>query len=160
MDVEPVLPGENEIGAAKRLLERVLKKYPKAFDILTGDSLYANPDILKLLRSYNKHLLAVLKENHPDLLKDANAISALEKPVSSKEGNTELERCDIEGFNTWTRADINMRVVRSRERKTKKDEIITSDWFWVTTIEKMQAPTELICKFGHRRWDIENQGFN
>ena len=91
---------------------------------------------------------------------DANAISALEKPVSSKEGNTELERCDIEGFNTWTRADINMRVVRSRERKTKKDEIITSDWFWVTTIEKMQAPTELICKFGRRRWDIENQGFN
>jgi hypothetical protein len=41
-----------------------------------------------------------------------------------------------------------------------KEKIITSDWFRVTTIEKSQASTNLICKFGHKRWDIENQGFN
>jgi hypothetical protein len=121
IDVEPVLLGENEIGASRRPLERLLKRYPKAFDILTGDGLYANPDILKLLRSHNKHPLAVLKENHPDLLKDASALMALEKPALSKEGNTEISRWDMEGFNTRPQADMNMRVVRSRETRTQKE---------------------------------------
>lgn len=160
LDVEPVLPGEDEIAAALRLLERMIKNYPKAFDIVTGDALYANTRILKMLNRHNKRLVAVLKENHPDLLEDAKALFTNEKPIRSHEGNTELERWDIQGFNTWPQAEGQMRVVRSRETKTKGKKIKESDWFWVTDIEQEMASTQTICRFGHARWEIENQGFN
>lgn len=34
------------------------------------------------------------------------------------------------------------------------------EWIWATTLSKDEASTEVICKIGHHRWDIENQGFN
>ena len=48
--------------------------YPKAYDILTGDAIYADPRIVSFLRKHNKHLIAVLKKNHPDLLEDARSV--------------------------------------------------------------------------------------
>jgi len=160
LDLEPILPGEGEVEAAARLIERLIKKYPKAFDIVTADAIYANPGFLELLQKHHKHLLAVLKENHPDLLKDAKALFWDEKPICIKEGNTELERWDIQGFNTWPQAGREMRVVRSRETTIRKNKIKESDWFWITEIEQSLAPTQVICRAGHARWEIENQGFN
>jgi hypothetical protein len=160
LDLEPILPGEGEVEAAARLIERLIKRYPKAFDILTADAIYANPGFLELLQKHHKHLLAVLKENHPDLLKDAKALFWDQEPVGTKEGNTELERWDIQGFNTWPQAKQEMRVVRSRETTIKKNQITESDWFWITEMEQSLATTEVICRAGHARWEIENQGFN
>jgi hypothetical protein len=34
LDLEPQLPGEDEVATAQRLLERVLPSYPRAFDLL------------------------------------------------------------------------------------------------------------------------------
>ena len=160
LDLEPMLPGEGEVEAASRLTERLIKRYPKAFDIVTADAIYANARFLDLLKKHHKHLVAVLKENHPDLLKDAKALFWGQEPVCTKQGNTELQRWDIQGFNTWPQANREMRVVRSRETTIKKNEIIESDWFWITEMDQAKAPTESICRFGHARWDIENQGFN
>ena len=40
LDHEPILPGEDEVATAKRLLERVIDRYPRAFDLVMGDALY------------------------------------------------------------------------------------------------------------------------
>ena len=37
---------------------------------------------------------------------------------------------------------------------------MVSDWFWVTTLPKVTAPTGTVVQLGHGRWTIENQGFN
>mgnify|MGYP000537958304 CR=1 FL=1 len=160
LDLEPILPGEGEVEAAARLIERLIKRYPKAFDIVTADAIYANPRFLELLVKHNKHLLAVLKENHPDLLKDSKALFWEMEPLCTREGNTEMERWDLEGFNTWPQANRGMRVVRSRETTIRKKQSTESDWFWVTDMEQSLASTQAICRIGHARWDIENQGFN
>jgi hypothetical protein len=68
LDVEEARPGEDEISNAVRLLERLQKRYPKAYDVVTGDALYAEPRVVACLRKHHKHLIAVLKENHPDHL--------------------------------------------------------------------------------------------
>jgi hypothetical protein len=34
------------------------------------------------------------------------------------------------------------------------------NWTWVTTLSQKQVPTSSIVRFGHARWQIENQGFN
>jgi hypothetical protein len=160
LDLEPLRPGENEIAPALRLLTRLCQNYPKAFDLITGDGMYANPQILRFLRAHHKHLLAVLKDNHPDLLADAKALFAEQQPLESTEGKTELERWDIDGFTTWPQATETVRVVRSRETKPAKAGLTLHDWFWVTTCGQQQAPTNRVCRFGHKRWDVENLAFN
>lgn len=40
LDLEPQLPGEDEVGCATRLLERVMLNYPRAFDLILADGLY------------------------------------------------------------------------------------------------------------------------
>jgi hypothetical protein len=160
LDVEEVRPGEDEIAAAIRLLERLQKRYPKAYDVVTGDALYADPRLVAFLRRHNKHLIAVLKENHPDLLEDARSVCALVEPVRWKEGKNEYTWWDTEGFTTWNSVAGCVRVVRSQETKKVKGEWVTSDWFWVTTLSPAEATTRMIWEAGHRRWEIENQGFN
>jgi len=160
LDVEEVRPGEDEIAAAVRLLERLQKRYPKAYDVVTGDALYADSRLIAFLRKHNKHLIAVLKENHPDLLKDARSVCALVQPVRWKEGKNEYTWWDTEGFTTWNSVAGCVRVVRSQETKKVKGEWVTSDWFWVTTLSPAEATTRMIWEAGHRRWEIENQGFN
>lgn len=159
LDIEEVRPGEDEIAAALRLLERVQKRYPKAYDVVTGDALYADPRLVAFLRRHNKHLIAVLKENHPDLLEDARSLCALARPVRWKEGKNEYTWWDTEGFSTWNSVP-GVRVARSQETKKVKGEWVTSDWFWVTTLSAAEASTRMIWEAGHRRWEIENQGFN
>ena len=38
LDVEMIRPGEDEVGAAKRLLERVFRDYARFFDAVVGDA--------------------------------------------------------------------------------------------------------------------------
>lgn len=160
LDVEEVRPGEDEIAAAARLLVRIQKHYPKAYDIVTGDAIYADPRIYSFLRKHNKHLIAVLKENQPSLLEDARGICNLLKPTKWSEGRNEYTWWDSEGFTTWNSIENSVRVVRSQETKKVKGEWVTSDWFWVTTLSCSEATTRTIWEAGHRRWEIENQCFN
>jgi len=45
LDAEPQRPGEGEVAAALRLLERVLTRYPRAFDVVLADGRYADPRV-------------------------------------------------------------------------------------------------------------------
>lgn len=71
LDAERQLPGEDEIACAVRLLTRLFKEYPRAFDVVCGDALYMNPSLWKLVRKHKKHLIAVLKNENRDLLVDS-----------------------------------------------------------------------------------------
>ena len=160
LDAEPMWPGEDEIAAACRLLERMQKQYPKAFDVVTADAIYADPRIISLLRRHNKHLIAVLKENRPALLTETQSLCQLVEPVRCKKGRNEYAWWDIERLLTPSNPYGTVRVVRSQETKPLKRETITTNWFWVTTFSKKEASTETIWNIGHKRWDIENPGFN
>jgi hypothetical protein len=47
-----------------------------------------------------------------------------------------------------------------RRQTTKKVESMTTEWVGATTLSATQAATEQAVGCGHRRWDIENSGFN
>jgi len=61
---------------------------------------------------------------------------------------------------------VPVRVIRSvetysiRRQLDQKDETLTSDWVWVTTLPSAQVSVGRAVGFGHQRWDIENHGFN
>ena len=74
LDAEPMAPGEDEIAAAIRLLDRVNPVYPRAFDVVLGDALYADSRFFNYVLSKGKHATAVLKDDRRDLLNTTVAL--------------------------------------------------------------------------------------
>jgi hypothetical protein len=166
LDMEPQLPGEDEVSCAIRLLERVMLNYPRAFDLILADGLYARAPFFKFALKHGKDVIVVLKDERRDLLKDAQGLFKSEKSVSYRYTHLERKCWDIEHFSSWSQLGRDVRVVRSLETKnirrqsTGKLHYETSEWVWVSTIPKGSLPTEEFVKLAHGRWKIENNGFN
>ena len=169
LDLELLEPGEDEVAATLRLLERVLKNHPRCFDVLVADAIYLRPSMINFIREHGKHLIAVLKENQPELLLEARTLLEPEQPrrlVKEKPQQT-IELRDMEGFTTETITEP-VRIVWSHEETTRRERVAgewvttetVSDWFWGTTMEQTLASSETIALLGHDRWKIENEGFN
>jgi hypothetical protein len=166
LDAEPILPGQDEVAVALRLLDRVIRDYPRAFDLVQGDALYADSRFFNWAIDHGKHAMAVLKNDRRDLLQDAQRLFEDLAPCSLRDGTVGRECWDLEGFTTWPQVQTPVRVVRSRETRQvrrqldgqSKEEV--ADWYWVTTLPTRAAPTGAVVRIGHRRWGIENEGFN
>ena len=166
LDHEPQRAGEDEVATALRLLERVLGSYPRGFDLLLADALYATAPLFNFCLARGKHVLTVLKDDRRNLYQDATALFAA---FPAAEGSFRSRKClgwDFPGLLSWPQVNVPVRVIRSQETRTVrrqldgKDETLTSDWIWVTTLPEQSVPTGRAVAFGHQRWDIENQGFN
>lgn len=166
LDLEMQRPGEDEVTAATRLLHRVFLNYPRAFDVVVADGLYARSSFFKTVTSHGKHVIAVLKDDRRDLIQDAMAIFSQQEPLVFKHGDVTRQCWDIEGFTTWPQVAKEVRVVGSletattRRQRTGKSEELVSRWLWVSTMPKQMAPTETFVLTAHGRWDIENKAFN
>lgn len=166
LDMEPQRPGEDEVKCAMRLLERILKNYPRAFDLIIADGLYARAPFFKFIIKHGKDVIAVLKDDRRELLKDAWGLFKRERSTMSQDQTVKKECWDIEEFRSWDQLDYPVRVVCSREtkqikrQKTKAFEEQVTQWVWVSTIPKRRLGTENFVKFAHDRWKIENNGFH
>jgi hypothetical protein len=166
LDAEPQKPGEDEVAAALRLLERLLDHFPRAFDVVLGDALYTDPRLYNFLLDRGKDVLTVLKNENRHLLADARALFATHLPERFTEGSTTREVWDLQGFTTWPQVGRPVRVVRSQETTTSRRQLDgqlqdqRADWVWVTTLSVNRASTPAVVDLGHARWSIENQGFN
>ena len=173
LDLEPVLPGEDEVASAMRLLARVLADYPRCFDVLTCDAIYLRPSMIDLLAGANKHLVAVLKDNQPELLAEARLLLAGEPPecftIPKTAGKSprQVQLRQADGFTTES-IHTKLRVVHAHETGTRHelvagervDSPIDTHWYWATTMPASSAPGRVVFEFGHNRWRIENEGFN
>lgn len=167
LDLEPQRRGEDEVAAAIRLAERIHRAHPRAFDVVVGDGLYTQARFFEAIRALGKDVIAVLKREELLLTREARElfaqIDAVE--VARPKGRT-CQAWDVEGLRLGEGDDVPVRVVRTietesvRRQRTGRVETMTTEWLWVTTIEKARASTKTIVELGHRRWAIENEGFN
>lgn len=154
------------MSCALRLMKRVLKNYPRAFDVVVTDALYLRANFFNLLLDHHKEVIAVLKDGRRELLQDAEGLFAYEEPLIEAEGTTKRKMWDIEEFESWESLGRKVRVVRSLETKTVRRQITgqkekkVSDWIWATTLSKKEASTKTIIHLGHDRWLIENRAIN
>ena len=166
LDLEPQRGGEDEVAAALRLLERVLARYPRAFDLVLADGLYAQAPFFNFLLRHHKHALVVLKDPRRDLYQDAYGLFQLTPPQNGQYRSRDCQWQDLEDLRSWPQVQVPVRVVRSQERYTQRPQltrqpvVLTTEWIWVTTLATIQASTALVVRLGHQRWDIENYGFN
>lgn len=168
LDVELIRPGEGEVIAAKRLLERVFGNYGRFFDAVTGDALYLEAPFFNFCIEHGKHVMSVIKGDDRALLQDAQGLFAGMKPGLWNEPRRLIQFWDAEGFTSAEGVKVPLRVLRSEESTTKRRRIAKEwietvenhHWWWATTIPISQLPTRRLWEIGHRRWDIENDLFN
>ncbi len=168
LDAEPQLPGEDEVATAIRLLERVISNYPRAFDVVLADALYARSNFFNFLIEHHKDVIVVLKANCSELLDDATRFFAGKPPTSIWEDKKRQIECwDEGGFQSGPQINKPIRVVKSQETKAPvrrqldgKVEVEITSWMWLTTLSPHRASTKAIVELGHSRWCVENEGFN
>ena len=166
VDAEPQKAGEDEVATAIRLLDQVVQNYPRAFDVVGADALYAQAPFFEFVLERGKDVLTVLKDDRRNLLQDAQGLFEYMEPTQIQDGSHQRCTWDAEGFRSWPSLNRPVRVVRSRETTTvrrqlnEQEETLVSDWVWVTTLSSSRASTNAVLDLGHSRWDIENQGFN
>lgn len=166
VDSEPLLPGEDEVACALRLLERVLRHYPRAFDVVLGDGLYTDPRLYNFLIDHGKDALTVLKDERRDLIQDARALFSGCSPTEFPRGKTSVSCWDLSGFISWPTVKHPIRVIHSvevtkiRRQIDHKIEELNSEWLWATTLSTARANSRAAVALGHARWEIENKAFN
>ena len=174
LDVEPILPGEEECAAALRLLGRIRRLYgPRFFDGITADAWYAQGPFLRALDKLGWLWIVVLKREDMEVFQEAVQLSKDQKPSAEfrdeqRQRQVQLwEVKDLHFSDGYTQTK-SVQVVRSEERWTerrveggnKRAQPQQSQWMWVACQGLCAYPAEVIYQGGHRRWGIENQAFN
>lgn len=169
LGLELLAPGEGEVGAACRLLNKLHRQYRRFFDVLTLDALYAQAPVLELARRRGWALVIVLKQEARTLWQDAHGLFAARPPdvVVEREGQI-LRLWDEAGLPFTDGYPHPVRVVRSEERHTVPHRVAgerqlrteEQTWVWVTTLTPGQVRAVTVRDIGHLRWQEENTGFN
>ena len=169
IDIEPIYPGEGELTSSGRLLSRVCKNYPKAFEVVVGDGLYLNGPTFGLLASHGKYAAAVLKDERRYLYDEAISLSGISDSVIYKDKEVSYRVWDHTVLQMWDGYKDSVRVIKSEEIKTVRHhcgklgkwEYIQekADWLWVTNLPSVVSLKNAVS-ICHSRWQIENCCFN
>lgn len=172
LDLEPIRPGEGEAQAALRLLGRLRRVYGvRFFDAVTIDSWYVQGPFLKGVEKLGWQWIVVLKQERMEVLQEARALSAGQKPAWQGEDPARQRQVTL-----WEVKDLNfsqsyggqVRAVHSQECWVEKkvggakkmSQPQTSHWWWMVSPGLNGYPCQVVYEGGHRRWGIENKAFN
>lgn len=159
---EDVSKNDCELNAAKRLLERLSRNYPRLPICLQGDALYAVEPIMKLCREHGwKYILAqkatrqkVLAESYEWIASGGGAerVEGIGKEKGMGEYVNHVEE------TAGKKEEANMYRYRYETDESGKKEI--HEFQWITNLEVTKKNLEEMIEAGRGRWKIENEGFN
>lgn len=168
IDIEPVLPHEGEVAAAKRMIIRILENHPRLIDVFSFDALYLDSTLLNMLDEHGKFWIVVLKQENRQAYADIDRLLKIQKPHAIDVPDKNVLLWDFHDLVSWDNLDKPFRAVVSEEhwcewtidkQGNKIKEEKTSHWRWLTNMPAIY-PDRFIYDFGHGRWNIENRGFN
>lgn len=155
-DIEPLRPGEDEVAAARRLMTRLTRRFPRLFRLVLADALYARADFVTFLRAQKLHAMIVFKQEERTLMREARRLRTMTTPEHFDHHGTACTVWDIPDCSGWDSCPVPVRIIISEERRGTD----CSTWIWITTLPQEQYPACRLVPAGHGRWCIENQGFN
>lgn len=169
LDLEPIRPGEDEAGAALRLLGRMRRLYgPRFFDVITVDAWYAKGPFIKAVQRLGWGIVAVLKQQRYEIYQEATRLSAgAAARVFEWQGRV-VHLQEVKHL-PFTDGQIGlMRVVLAEEKWSEKQRLggqetvvqKQSHWRWLVDSSLDSSVGEVIHALGHQRWGIENHAFN
>lgn len=159
-DVEPYLACESELGASERLLPRAIGGLGERFaDYVVGDGLYANAPFCHLAGDLGLRVVVRLKDNHPELLREARLrFEATPAALSFEDRGDHVEVWEAEGFPPWE--NLRWKAVRIFRYRQRKPDGSLVEAYWLTDLAASEAGPRSLFRIAKSRWEIENQGFN
>ncbi len=160
VDLEPYGPGDSELAASRRLLDRGVTALGRRFaQYVLGDGLYANVPFLHAAGDHGLRVLVRLKANLPTLFAAAQARFEGTPPARTFEHQGDhVEVWDADDFDPWE--DLRWPTVRVfRYRQTHPDGSVINA-YWLTDFPARQVGSPTLYRLAKGRWTIENQGFN
>lgn len=160
VDVEPYGPGDCELAASQRLLDRAVPQLGARFaDYLVADGLYAAAPFLNRVGQLGLRAVVRLKANVPDLLRAVEARFGGRPPDQVFEhGPDRVEVWDAADFDPWEGLSwTTVRVIRYRQHKPDGT-ICAADW--LTDFPTAQVGSRSLYAMAKSRWQIENGVFN
>ena len=168
LDLESIRPGEEEAQAALRLLARMRRLYGvRFFDVVTVDAWYARGPFILAVQKMGWGVVVVLKQERFEVYQEATALMQSQVPDRFEEDGRSVALWEIKDLK-FTEVRGAVRVVVSQERwrqvvqegGQRRTKDMLSDWRWLATDEVCASTRQQIRQIGHRRWGIENDGFN
>jgi hypothetical protein len=159
LDVEFYPPGQGELTAGKRLLERVVGWARIGFDYLVVDGLYPGAPFLALADSLGLPVVARLTQGLPELFEAAEARFRGRPPSAVHTlGGEVVELWDADDFEPWWGLKwSSVRVLRYRQHR-KKGEVVEA--YWLTNFSTKRVGSLALYRIAKSRWQIENGFFN
>ena len=164
--------GEGEVACAQALLEDLVQHLGRRFvDVLIGDALYLQAPFVEAVERLGLDWEFNLKDNQPDLLREAERLTA-GVPDGTKPGSDE-ELCWWHAPEVfWPVANRSVRVVKTERvqqkrevtidahRKKGKTEVtLESTNFYATNFQLGSISPLFIHQVGRSRWGIDTQVF-
>lgn len=161
---EDVSKQDCEMNAAKRLLEKIKKDYPRLPICIQGDALYATEPIMRLCREeYHWEYLFTQKDT-----RQRNLDEGFEWIKGSEEARVYTGLCKEKGTAFYTNhveeiagkteiMNVFEYEYETEDREKRKQRI---RFRWVRSIEVTKRNIEEMIHAGRGRWKIENEGFN
>lgn len=160
---EDVEKQDCETNAAKRLMERIKKDYPRLPVCMQGDALYATEPMMKLCREkYHWEYIFTQKDTRQKLVdegfewiksggvKKASGLCK-EKGTGCYANHVEEVAGKKETMNVFEYA---------YEKKDKKGKRHGARLRFISSLEVTEKNLDEMIKAGRGRWKIENEGFN
>src|SRR5258708_17616772 len=124
LDLEPIRPGEGEAEAAVRLLGRIRRVYgARFFDAITVDSWYVQGPFLKAVEKLGWAWVVVLKQERMEVLQEARALSATQKPgleFYDQTRDRQVKLWEVKDLDFSKSYDRKVRVVHAAEQWLEK----------------------------------------
>jgi hypothetical protein len=170
LDLEEVRPGEDEVGAALRLLGRIRRLYgPRFFDVVLADAGFSEGPFWTAVRKMGWGVITVLKQERYEVWQEAQQLSqGRSGETFSPSTNEHVELWEVKDLRfTDTYQKETVRVVRSRETGSevrqrggvRKPEPYDHQWCWLASSDLDGLPKKMVWSIGHGRWKIENNAF-
>lgn len=167
--------GEAEVPCALALLQDLADQLGRRFvDILVGDAIYLQAPFVKEVEGLGLDWAFTLKENQPDLLREAERFTAGPPAAIQAEPDREL-RCWHLPEVDWPVADRLVRVVKTVRIDHKREVTVSQDGahrkktktvvteestnFYATNFELGSIPPLFVYQLSRSRWRIDTEVF-
>ena len=160
---EDVSKQDCEINAAKRLMEKIKKAYPRLPICIQGDALYATESFMRHCREYGWEYLFTQKETRQKLLDEG-----FEWIKSGNGAETQRGVCAEKGTACYAnhveevagKTEVMNVFEYEYETEDKEGNGRITRFRWISSIELTKRNLEEMILAGRGRWKIENEGFN
>lgn len=155
-----------EMKAAKRLLKKLNKNFPRLGLLIGGDALYSKQPIIEGVRSYGMEYLFVAKpSDHAYMMEWLNTYDKLnELRITDDDGR---EHCyewmnDVPLHGGKHSINVNFLRCTIAGKKKKKVDKKSAPYrnSWVTNVKVSEDNVETLVRAGRCRWKAENECFN